>query len=171
MWTEWWEQNKYCRDDVGPGDRDVSNITSLSWRETVLLCETLALCFSEHEKRSSAHTLQHNSGDSQSCSNTIFPFLTPAEAFYRVCGSSVHLPSPVSSLPQPSTLSLKARHTTAFWWPLYSLLISPVSTHHRRARLSEDAVGLEPESVVRNVYMHLSNSLEFKGDSWSQIWG
>lgn len=41
---------------------------------------------------------------------------------------------------QPSTLSLKARHTTAFWWPLYSLLISPVSTHHRRARLSEEAV-------------------------------
>lgn len=46
-----------------------------------------------------------------------------------------HLPPP-----QPSTLSLKARHTTAFWWPLYSLLISPVSTHHRRARLSDDAV-------------------------------
>lgn len=45
--------------------------------------------------------------------------------------------------PQPSTLSLKARHTTAFWWPLYSLLISPVSTHHRRARLSEEAVGWE----------------------------
>lgn len=52
-----------------------------SWGKTLLLCETLALCFSEHEKRSSADTLQHNSGDSQSCLNTIFPFLTPAEAF------------------------------------------------------------------------------------------
>lgn len=40
---------------------------------------------------------------------------------------------------QPSTLSLKARQTTAFWWPLYSLLISPVSTHHSLARLSEEA--------------------------------
>lgn len=39
----------------------------------------------------------------------------------------------------PNTLSLKARQTTAFWWPLYSLLISPVSTHHSLARLSEEA--------------------------------
>lgn len=45
----------------------------------------------------------------------------------------------VSSAYYPSTLSLKAKHTTAFWWPLYSRLISPVSTHHRRARLSEEA--------------------------------
>lgn len=39
----------------------------------------------------------------------------------------------------PSTLSLKARQTTAFWWPLYSLLISPVSTHQSLARLSDEA--------------------------------
>lgn len=39
----------------------------------------------------------------------------------------------------PNTLSLKARQTTAFWCPLYSLLISPVSTHHSLARLSEEA--------------------------------
>lgn len=55
-------------------------------------------------------------------------------------------PQTVCHPPQPSTLSLKARHTTAFWWPLYSLLISPVSTHHRRARLSEEAVRGEQES-------------------------
>lgn len=39
----------------------------------------------------------------------------------------------------PNTLSLKARQTTAFWCPLYSLLISPVSTHHSLAKLSEEA--------------------------------
>ena len=44
----------------------------------------------------------------------------------------------------PNTLSLKARQTTAFWWPLYSLLISPVSTHQSLARLSEEA-GTEHE--------------------------
>lgn len=44
----------------------------------------------------------------------------------------------------PNTLSLNARQTTAFWWPLYSLLISPVSTHHSLARLSEEA-GTESE--------------------------
>lgn len=59
------------------------------------------------------------------------------------CG---HLSTDCLPPPQPSTLSLKARHTTAFWWPLYSLLISPVSTHHRRARLSEEAVRGEQES-------------------------
>lgn len=47
--------------------------------------------------------------------------------------------SPPRSQRYPSTLSLKARQTTAFWWPLYSLLISPVSTHHSLARLSEEA--------------------------------
>lgn len=57
-------------------------------------------------------------------------------------------------LPQPSTLSLKARHTTAFWWPLYSLLISPVSTHHRRARLSEEAVGRNQSCRISQVYLH-----------------
>lgn len=152
------QQNKYCRDDVGPGDRDVSNKTSSSWGIILLLCETLALCFSEHEKRSSADNsatqqwrftvmFEHNISFSHSC----WGFL---KSLWLFC------PSAVSSLPQPSTLSLKARHTTAFWWPLYSLLISPVSTHHRRARLSEDAVGSEPESVVRNVYVFLSNSLK-----------
>lgn len=57
----------------------------------------------------------------------------------------LRLPPPLPPPPQPRTLSLKARHTTAFWWPLYSLLISPVSTHHRRARLSEDAVERKKE--------------------------
>ena len=52
-------------------------------------------------------------------------------------------PSP--PLHQPSTLSLKARQTTAFWCPLYSRLISPVSTHHRRARLSDEAAGMARE--------------------------
>lgn len=50
----------------------------------------------------------------------------------------------------PNTLSLKARQTTAFWWPLYSLLISPVSTHHSLARLSEEAA---TESEKRGVYI------------------
>lgn len=92
MWTEWWEQNKYCRDDVGPGNRDVSNKTSLSWGKTVLLCETLALCFSEREKRSSAHTLQHNSGDSQSqyfLFSLLLRLFKESVALLSVC----HLPS------------------------------------------------------------------------------
>lgn len=46
----------------------------------------------------------------------------------------------------PNTLSLKARQTTAFWCPLYSLLISPVSTHHSLAKLSEEAVTMYCES-------------------------
>lgn len=67
----------------------------------------------------------------------------PTSASLTVC----YLPSLLLYPPlQPSTLSLKARHTTAFWWPLYSLLISPVSTHHRRARLSEEAADKKNES-------------------------
>lgn len=62
-------------------------------------------------------------------------------------------------LPQPSTLSLKARHTTAFWWPLYSLLISPVSTHHRRARLSEEAVGRNQSCRISQVYLHRRSNI------------
>lgn len=44
---------------------------------------------------------------------------------------------------------MKARQTTAFWWPPYSLLISPVSTHQSRARLSEEAAGRESTSVAQ----------------------
>lgn len=53
----------------------------------------------------------------------------------------------------PNTLSLKARQTTAFWWPLYSLLISPVSTHHSLARLSEEAA-TESEKK-RGIYIYI----------------
>ena len=74
---------------------------------------------------------------------TTHPPESPRSA--HTASSFFHPPPPPPHL-QPSTLSLKARHTTAFWWPLYSLLISPVSTHHRRARLSEEAVGWKQES-------------------------
>lgn len=88
----------------------------------------------------------HTSRDPWTCSNTSFHFInienTSCYILQRVHCFVHSLFS--SALPQPSTLSLKARHTTAFWWPLYSLLISPVSTHHRRARLSDEAVGGKP---------------------------
>ncbi len=68
-----------------------------------------------------------------------------------------------SSAYYPSTLSLKAKHTTAFWWPLYSRLISPVSTHHRRARLSEEA------ETLQNKHLN-TNSSQDSTDSNIQLW-
>lgn len=69
-------------------------------------------------------------------------------------------------LRQPSTLSLKARHTTAFWWPLYSLLISPVSTHQSRARLSDEAVGNKIIKIscwlTLHIYSTHSEEMEIK---------
>lgn len=86
------------------------------------------------------------------------------ETFFHESRVSVHKPSPFSEVAQPSTLSLNARHTTAFWCPLYSLLISPVSTHHNRARLSEDAVGSERmQSVSDSSVFDISDKLNIKG--------
>lgn len=128
-----------------------------------------------HLEKVHCRHLGTNSGDSCQSSNTVFHFLNKnisGKIYPRKCQPhifrGVHcfsghlctdcLPSPLFSCPpQPSTLSLKARHTTAFWWPLYSLLISPVSTHHRRARLSEEAVRGEQESEPDThfeVYLH-----------------
>lgn len=74
-------------------------------------------------------------------------------------------------LRQPSTLSLKARHTTAFWWPLYSLLISPVSTHHSRARLSDEAVGKKIIKISHWLTIHIysthSEEMEIKKLSYN----
>ncbi len=51
-----------------------------------------------------------------------------------LCGTDVGL-----VVYHSGTSSLNAKHTTAFWWPLYSLFTSPVSTVHNLDVLSDDA--------------------------------
>lgn len=126
-----------------------------------LLCEYWPCCTAGHshasENEEHLRRLGRIGGDLQQCSNKSFHFLNAItlENISNDCTSSnefvaLHLlPVP---LHQPSTLSLKARHTTAFWWPLYSLLISPVSTHHRRARLSEEAVEGNKMFILGYIY-------------------
>ena len=118
------------------------------WREVIFTAWTLALplCWKLPRiwKWRAPWTFWRKIGGGlKQCLNTSFHFLNAITSENISNDSSSEFvavrlfPLP---LHQPSTLSLKARHTTAFWWPLYSLLISPVSTHHRRARLSEEAV-------------------------------
>jgi len=55
--------------------------------------------------------------------------------------------------------SRNARHITAFWWPLYSRLTSPVSTLHSRATPSDEAANKNRHDYNFWLLIHISNHI------------
>lgn len=106
------------------------------------IMSTWSILFSIHNRRLHT-TLSQQNFIQQAYSNrksiVLYKFIQWEKALLNLSLCGLVHPVDISVDDYCTNSSLKARHTTAFWWPLYSFFTSPVSTDHSRAILSEDA--------------------------------